>query len=212
MKRSVDRHRSEARQQLAREAARLLFVGEARDAAHALRKAAERLGIRDPRAGPQREEIDAALREQQRLFAGDRQPAALHRLRLAALEALLHFRQFRPELFGAVLDGTADDGSPVQLLLYDDDPDAPLRLLLDAGTRYRLQRMVLHADRRTAFTVDALRVETNSVEFVLHPLPGHCRNLPLRWSPEGPLLARASREQLAALLAAEDPAAVRLTD
>lgn len=123
----------ERRQRLAHEAARLMAEGGIRDFQMAKRKAAQRLGILDDASLPRNHEIEEALRQYQRLFLGDRQPAEVHRRREAALRALEFFAGFQPRLVGPVLEGTADARSPVDLHLHSDDPDAVPRWLDEHG-------------------------------------------------------------------------------
>ena len=78
----------ERRYRLAHEAARLIAESGIRDFHQAKLKAAQRLGIHDDASLPRNSEIEAALREYQRLFQGDAQLNALRQRRDAALRAL----------------------------------------------------------------------------------------------------------------------------
>src|SRR5205085_5223632 len=112
------------------------------------------LGEADARELPEHAEVIAQLRDYQRLFQRDTQPAALRARREAALQAMAFFSDFAPLLHGAVLDGSADERSPVCLQVFAEDPDAFARFLLeqpwsiqDFSASLRLQR-----DRRQAYT------------------------------------------------------------
>ena len=121
----------ERRAMIAAEAARILATHGGGDHAGARRKAAARLGVDDPRDLPGQDEIEAALREHQRIFRATQQPQSLAALRAAAIEALRFFARFEPRLVGPVLDGTADAGSPVWLHLHVDDSAEVVRFLAD---------------------------------------------------------------------------------
>lgn len=66
----ADTRTRERRHRLAHEAARLMAEGGIRDFHQAKLKAASRLGIHDDASLPRNREIEDALREYQRLFAG----------------------------------------------------------------------------------------------------------------------------------------------
>ena len=87
----------ERRERLAGEAARLMAESGIADYHQAKLKAAERLGIHDDASLPRNAEIEAALRQYQRLFGRD-SAGELQRRREAALEALRFFRAFEPRL------------------------------------------------------------------------------------------------------------------
>ena len=59
------------RRALAQEAARVMIEQGIRDFLFAKRKAAERFGVTDSAVLPKNTEIEAALREHQRLFGGE---------------------------------------------------------------------------------------------------------------------------------------------
>lgn len=116
-------HRERDRRAIAALAARLMAEG-GRDLATARRKAAAKLQVADESAWPANDEVEAALREHQRLFMAGVQPRALLRRREAALEAMAFFQAFDPRICGPVLDGSADQHSPVELHLHAEPPEA----------------------------------------------------------------------------------------
>ena len=86
------------RQRVAAETARLLAQGGG-DMATARRKAAERLGLRDPAFLPDADQIREALQAHHRLFSpGHLDPGRLRRQREAALAALDQLAVFEPRL------------------------------------------------------------------------------------------------------------------
>ena len=127
----------ERRRRLAHEAARLMAESGIRDFHQAKLKAADRLGIHDDASLPRTREIEDALREYQRLFLGDAQAIGLRQRREAALRALDFFAAFDPRLVGPVLEGTADQHTPVALQLHTDDADAVARHFDQLGLRIR---------------------------------------------------------------------------
>lgn len=113
------RKQAAQRQHMAQIAARLMAEQGIRDFRVAKQKAAQHLGI-DVRNSvlPKNSEIEAALAAHQRLFAGDEQPAELHAMRQAALQAMRMFADFRPRLVGDVLSGLANAFSDIQLHVF----------------------------------------------------------------------------------------------
>lgn len=188
------------RQRVAAEAARLL-AGGVDDVATARRKAAERLGVREPAGLPDADEIREALLAHRRLFApGELDPARLRRQREAALAAMDHFSALQPRLAGPVLDGSADAGDAIVLHLHADDPDAVARLLADRGApaRQRQRRLVLADGQRAELPCWELIADGQAFELWVLPASA------ARHAPRDPLgtgaLPRASRAAVARLL------------
>jgi hypothetical protein len=150
-------HQDQIRARIAFEAARLISETGLRDFALAKRKAALRLGVSDESSLPKNAEIDASLREHQRLFHAEDQPRQLRTLRNTALEAMRFFAQFEPRLVGAVLDGTADEHSAVCLHLFSDDPDAPVRHLEEHDIDYEAETRCLRFDKDNDANFPVLR-------------------------------------------------------
>ncbi len=103
---------------LAQEAARVLVESGEQDYLMAKRKAALRLGAADTRNMPSNAEIEQALMEYQRLFRGSSQPQMLQTLRTEAVRAMVFFEPYRPKLVGPVLQGTADEHTPITLHIF----------------------------------------------------------------------------------------------
>lgn len=196
---------SENSQRIAHEAARLMAEGGIRDYHQAKLKAATRLGIADEAALPRNREIEAALREYQRLFQPDN-VATLRQRRQAALRALEFFAGFDPRLVGPVLDGTADAGSPVALHLHVDDADAAARFLEHHGVPAEARSRRLRLDRERSGTFPAWLFSADDVAFELTVLPRDVlRQAPLSALDQKPV-KRASAVQLRQLLADADDA------
>jgi hypothetical protein len=197
----------ERRHRLAHEAARLMAEGGIRDYHQAKLKAAERLGIHDDASLPRNREIEDALREYQRLFAGDAQALGLRARREAALRALEFFAPFEPRLVGPVLDGTADANAPVALQLYTDDADAVPRFLdeHDIPAEARSRRLRLDPQRQVEAPVWLFSAEDLTFDLTVLPLDV-LRQAPLSGIDERPM-KRASLAQVRALLAEDEIAA-----
>ena len=159
-----------------------------RDYAFARHKAAARLDAHEPAALPDNDEIEAALREHQRLFQADEQPRALHRLWRTALAAMRFFAAFEPRLVGAVLDGTADRHSAVSLHLFCDDADAPVRFLEEHNLRYDLrERRMRHGLDEEGFATLRFVAEDATIDATVFPVDG------VRQAPADPRSGRQMR-------------------
>lgn len=124
---------NQARERIAKEAARLMCEAGIRDFQLAKRKALQRLRISDPRNLPSNEEIEAAVAEYQRLFRADSQPLRLAELRRTAVRAMRFLARFQPRLVGEVLSGTADQHSDVCLHLFAETAEEVGLFLLENG-------------------------------------------------------------------------------
>ncbi len=192
----------ERRQRLAHEAARLMAEGGMRDFHQARLKAANRLGIHDEASLPRNVEIEDALREYQRLFAGPAHEGELRRRREAAVHAIEFLQPFSPRLVGPVLEGTADANSPVQLHLHVDDADAVQRFLDEHGIPAEARSRRLRMDHTRTHEVPIWLFNAEDLAFELVVLPYDA----LRQAPLSPVddkpMRRASLAQLKALLGA----------
>lgn len=198
---------AERRRRLAHEAARLIAESGIHDYPLAKRKAASRLGIHDQASLPHNQEIEQALRQYQRLFAGPDHAGLLRGRREAALQAMAFFSGFSPRLAGPVLDGTADARSPVQLHLHSDDEEAVARFLQDQRIPAEARVRRLRMDRQRSADVTVWGLVADGVNFDLIVLPRQAlRQAPLS-TVDGQPMVRASAAQLAALLDAPGTAA-----
>ena len=139
----VSNVRDDARRHLAYLAARLIAEEGVSDYAAAKQKAARQAGITGTQGLPQNDEIEAALREYQQLFKGDRQPLQLRLLREIALDLMRLLDQFNPYLVGPVLNGTATEFSGVELQVFAEDCKNLELFLIN-------RRIVYHTNMRRA--------------------------------------------------------------
>jgi hypothetical protein len=190
----------ERRERLASEAARLMSESGIADYHQAKLKAAERLGIHDDASLPRNTEIEAALRQYQRLFGRDT-AGELQRRREAALEALRFFRVFEPRLVGPVLEGTADARSPVMLHLHIDDADAVHRFFVEHDIPAQPRSRRLRLDRHRDVDAPVWTFSADDLPFDVTVLPHDViRQAPLSPVDEKPM-RRASRAQLQQIVA-----------
>src|ERR1700693_3233895 len=93
------------RRALAQEGARSMAGHALEDLQKAKSKAADRLGVNDVAVLPKNIEIEAALREHQRLFGRDSHDHTLKEQRRIALDTMRLLDEFQPRLVGSVLKG-----------------------------------------------------------------------------------------------------------
>ncbi|MCD7097619.1 hypothetical protein [Stenotrophomonas sp. MMGLT7] len=194
------RRSQERRRRLAHEMARLMSEAGVGDFQQAKLRAARRLGIHDDAELPRNQDIEAALREYQRLFAGPAHADFLRRRREAAGQAMAFLEAFSPRLAGPVLEGTADATSPVSLHLHSDDAEEVARFLqarhIPAQSRSRRMRLDrAHDERFPAWTFTA-----DEVPFELVVLPFDALRQPPLSSIDGKPMQRASAAQLQRLI------------
>lgn len=142
--------RDQLRRRVAVTAATIIAESGQRNFNSARRKAADRLGVADRSALPTNLDIELALREHQRLFQNESQPAALRRMREAAIEALQFFATFEPLLVGPVWDGTADENSSVCLHVFADSSEEIALFLRDNMIPYEVRSRRLRFDTKRA--------------------------------------------------------------
>lgn len=190
------------RRALAQEAARLMAEHGIHDFRLAKQKAADRLGITDEGVLPRNTEIEEALAEHQRLFAGARHAQWLAAQRQAALRAMQSLKAFSPRLVGPVLNGTATEHSDVQLHLFSDNPDAVTLTLLDRGVQHEVgeRRLRLDPERVAAYPSVRFEQDEHLVEATVFPVDG------IRQAPVSPVdgrpMRRADVHELESLISA----------
>lgn len=181
---------AELRRRIADEAARLASEHGLHDLDAARRKAGERFGVRRLADLPDLDEVESALRERQRLFRPQAQALALALRRRAALGAMEALAVFSPRLVGAVLDGTADEGTPIRLHVHCDEPESVLRFLEEHGVR-----------ATSVGAAGAMRFNLEGLDYALDVLPLDALRQPARRSDGAPL-PRADAQALRRLIEA----------
>ena len=125
--------REDLKAEIAYRAARLIAEDGVNDLGVAKRKAARQLGVSAGALLPDDFAVDTALRSHQAIFQRDSQPDECHALRKIAVEAMRGLHQFSPWLVGAVLDGSANRFSHVELEIVSDNAKLLELFLLNEG-------------------------------------------------------------------------------
>lgn len=201
--RSSRRSAERLRLEVAAEAARIMAVEGQRSYLAAKHKAAERLGASTRGSLPSNTQIEQALKEWQTLYGGEEQREHLAALRHAAVQAMKFLAPFRPRLVGPVLEGTADEFSRVCLHVYDEDPDAVVRYLMEHGVPFDQERRRIRWHDGGWREIDALVVEAGDDTVEMSLMIGRDA-LQAPPSPiDGRPLRRASLSEVQALLETE---------
>ena len=191
------------RRALAEEAARIMSENGIGDFLQAKRKAADRLGVHDVAVLPKNIEIEAALRERQRLFGRESHDHTLKQQRQIALKAMQLLKEFQPRLVGSVLTGTATDHSDINLHLFADRSESVAIRLLDIGVPHEFYERRVRMDAGRILNYPALRFEANgrTVDATVFPIDG------IRQSPYSPVngrpMHRADLREVAELVASD---------
>ena len=192
------------RRALAQEAARVMIEQGIRDFLFAKRKAAERFGVTDSAVLPKNTEIEAALREHQRLFGGEAHQDSLQSQRAAACELMQRLAMFQPRLTGPVLNGTATEHDPVLLHVFPDRLESVTLKLMDQGVRFELGEKRIRYGAERIVQQPCIRVEFDDqpAELVVFGIAG-IRQPPV--SPvDGKPMRRADLATVEALMLTTD--------
>lgn len=188
------------REAITQEAARIMAEEMLHDFRIAKQKACERLGY-DGRSGlPGNDEIQAALQQYISLFKSDTQPGLLRELRQAALEAMEFLEPFQPRLVGAVLKGTADRYSSINLHVFAEPVESVLQFLIEKNIPYDVgnRRYVYRNGRQEEVMLCQFSAGKRQFELSLFPL------IALREPPsstvDGKPVERATIQDVRALL------------
>ncbi len=167
---------------LAQESARIMAEQGIDDFLLAKRKAAERLGVTAHSALPGNREIEFALSEHLRLYAGEMHQHNLLSLRRLALAAMQQFECFRPKLVGPVLNGTATPHSDVTLHLFADPPELVAIRLMELDISYLIcERKVRFAEKAESFPAYTFAREQVQIELTVFP------DIGIRQAPRSPV-------------------------
>jgi hypothetical protein len=177
------------RRALAQEAARIMDEHGIGDFLQAKRKAAGRLGVNDVAVLPKNIEIEAALRERQRLFGRDSHHYYLKEQRQIALDAMRLLTEFMPRLVGSVLTGTATKHSDINLHLFADRSETVAIRLLEIGVPHEFyeRRVKMDADRSVNYPALRFEASGRTVDATVFPIDG------IRQSPYSPVDGRPMR-------------------
>jgi predicted nucleotidyltransferase len=199
-------HRSDRiREEIAQEAARLMFEEDVKEYRDAKRKAARRFG--EPKAValgshlPSNAEIHAELVRLIARHEGGVLPERVLQLRLLALKHLELFAPFSPLLVGSVLKGAVRAASDVDLHLFADDPEEVETFLAERAIPYNRETVcVRHGNRFIDYPHIYLEDQGTVIECSVYP-PEERRH-PAKSSITGKAMERVDAKGLARLIAA----------
>ena len=200
MAKKFSQRAEDLRRALAQEAARIMAEHGIEDFLQAKRKAAGRLGVNDVSVLPKNIEIEAALREHQRLFGRDSHDLTLKEQRRIALDTMRMLEEFQPRLVGSVLTGTATNYSDINLHLFADRPESVALHLLEIRVPHEFYERRVKMDAERTINCPALRFEASgrTVDATVFPIDG------IRQSPYSPVdgrpMKRADAREVAALV------------
>ena len=189
MPKKFSQRTEDMRRALAQEAARIMDEHGIGDFLQAKRKAAGRLGVNDVAVLPKNIEIEAALRERQRLFGRDSHDYYLKEQRQIALDAMRLLTEFMPRLVGSVLTGTATKHSDINLHLFADRSETVAIRLLEIGVPHEFyeRRVKMDADRSVNYPALRFEASGRTVNATVFPIDG------IRQSPYSPVDGRPMR-------------------
>jgi hypothetical protein len=198
-------HPSKLRQQIAWEAARLMYQRQESEYFRAKQKAARRLcqGWAKPADLPSNAEIRDQVQLLARLHEGDARTANLRSMRLAALAMMERLERFRPRLIGSVLTGHIRAGSDVDIHVFADSAESVAHALEQHGLPAEVERKLVrkHGDAAT-FTHIHVPAE---FQFELTVYPSDQAHYVFKSSITGKPIERASLAELRQFFAAEYP-------
>jgi len=198
-------NRSKLRQQIAWEAARLMYNRQESEYYTAKMKAARRIcqGWVKPADLPSNVEIRDQVLTLSRLYEGDSCGDNLLEMRLAALALMQRLAPFRPRLIGSVLTGHIRHGSDIDIHLFSDTVEAITHLLDQDGCAYEVQRKQVRKQGEShVFTHIHMNVR---FPFELTIYPADKAHYVSKSSITGKAIERASIAELEQFLAREYP-------
>lgn len=174
------------RQRLVAEAARIMATEGQHSYRGAKQKAAERLGVDPRQALPSNAEVAAALRDYLRFFGGLSRERAVIRQLETAVQAMHWLADFQPRLSGPHVKDLASELSPLQIHIFSEDLDAPIRFLMDHKVPYEMgeKRIRWYDDSIYDQTTVSFEAGEQPVELWLFTLDG------LRQAPPSPIDGR----------------------
>jgi hypothetical protein len=136
---------SKLRQQIAWEAARLMYQRQESEYYRAKMKAAHRLchGWANPADLPSNAEIRDQIQLFARVHEGEARKDNLLAMRLAALAMMERLERFRPRLIGSVLTGHVRAGSDIDIHVFSDSVEAVGHALEQHGLPFTIQRKLV---------------------------------------------------------------------
>ena len=148
-------------------AARLMAEEGTVNIAVAIQKAARQLGVTQRGGLPTELEVQSALKLHQTLFQANSQPQECLSLRHEAAEIMRWLDRFSPWLVGAVLDGSANRFSRIELeIILDNDKQLEM-FLLNSGTHFETRKRRSTLSHQEKLTSDGSLYEISIREVVV---------------------------------------------
>lgn len=193
------------RQEIALEAARLMYERTESEYFTAKRKAAKRLcrGHVKPGDLPSNAEIREQIQLFARLHEGERRTENLRDMRVAALGMMRLLRAFRPRLIGSVMTGHVRKGSDIDLHVFTNSAGLITDILEKEGYQYDLERkqVVKHNEARVFTHIHVF----DRFNFELTVYVENLAHYVFKSSITGKAIVRASIRELEDFLAHEYP-------
>ncbi|GAB4187121.1 MAG: hypothetical protein Tsb002_12200 [Wenzhouxiangellaceae bacterium] len=177
------------RRQIAAEAARIMATEGQLLYLTAKQKAADRLGVKQRQTLPSNAEVAAELKSYLQVFGGREREQAVHDQLKTAIEAMTWLQDFEPKLSGALAEGLANVHTPIKLHLFSDDPDAPLRHLLDRNFPYQQEQKSIRWHNDQHRTIECLSFQAGDWRVELWLFDRHDQ----RQAPPSPIDGKAQR-------------------
>ena len=167
-------HRN-VRREIAYLAARLIAEDGITDFAAAKQKAARQMGVTDQGLLPDNVEVEAALKSHQALFQTDSQPQQCLALRQIAIEVMRGLDRFSPWLVGAVLTGSANRFSPIELDIVAADAKQLEMFFFNIGTPFdmRIKRASQARRADTSNDISIYEISFKEIPILIAFYPNH---------------------------------------
>ncbi len=155
-------------QEIAVEAARLIFEEEIDTLSVARTKAAHTLRSSEKKALPDDKTILTQLEIHRSLYSSVSQREALKNLRRVALNAMRLLTEFKPQLIGSVLQGYAHEQSSIDILVRADSTEDIAIQLMKHQIPYQLKEKKLYFSRQTSAKSSHSSYQARMKESVQH--------------------------------------------
>jgi predicted nucleotidyltransferase len=193
------------RQQIAWEAARLMYDRVESEYYRAKLKAARRLGGGwvKPKDLPSNREIRDEIQVFARLYEGERRLQNLREMRVAALRMMHLLGSFRPRLIGSTFTGHVRRGSDIDLHVFSDSVEAVGAALDREGVSYTVERKKVRKQGEERIYTHLHVVDRFTFELTVYA--ENLAHFVFKSSVTGKPIERASIAELERLLADEYP-------
>jgi predicted nucleotidyltransferase len=188
------------RKEVAKEAARLLYIGVVEEYKHAKEVASENLGLN---IFPSNHEVAFELDQLVDREEGEARIKRLKELRELALEIMKTLKYFEPRLMGSVWRGTTHIGSDIDIDVYSNTPKEIEERLKQSGYRLKKieEKVVVNNNQTFRSWHIHIKFPNNEAEVVVRPLDAG--DQPVRCEIYGDLKKGLTLEELEKLMRTE---------